>query len=351
MMSAISNYRIDLNGVVQKVKTLLQGRPRSIRIFNICLPIRNWILIDDDPSLVAPSATVLPNHEQPVIDAGHNFELQLGITAQLENLLKLDRMLELISKMENLDWLRVSKQELDDLIKPLPICSEKVMAALVGLVVLGMDWNPCVPLFLSTLDFDEFSRQTMLDDEDPILLLRTSKWFFRNPKLGELICEISPPFPEKPRRPRCPIFFLSPFPFPLPQEEIASSTSESSSLHTWACTKFTAVARTIEIHASKSICQLFNNNLEIIVESLNKRLPHALKFWERGRIIVPEDVSFIEIESNHPDVALAMGLLLDPSKWDATCTHVPRTSTKDLMLSIYNAFSMLCDGRAEPKWI
>ena len=198
MKSAISNYRFDLNGVVEKVKTLLQGQPHPIRIFNICLPIRNWILIDDDPSLVAPSAMVLPNHGQPVIEAGHDVELQLDVTAELKKLLGLDKLLELASEMGNLDWPMFSKQELDDLIKPLPICSEKVMAALVGLVVLGMDWDPCVPLFLSTVDFDEFSRQTMLDDEDPILLLRTSKWFFRNPKLGELSCEISPPFPEKP---------------------------------------------------------------------------------------------------------------------------------------------------------
>jgi len=85
------------------------------------------------------------------------------------------------------------------------------------------------------------------------------------------------------------------------------STTESPPC-TWACANFTLLGRTVEIRASKLVCQILNNPLPTVVQSLKQRLPHVFKFLgASGKIVVPEDVRLIDLNSDRTDVAFSMG--------------------------------------------
>ena len=348
----ILNHRIDLTKVADKVSNVLHGKPDLIRLFNACLPLHNWILVDGDSSTAThvTSSAALENYHpnnQPSIEV--NQDITPRVPAELTKLLNLDSLVELTAKMGRLDWLRFSKEELEALIKPVAICSERVMTAWVTLIVLGMDSDPRMPLFFSTSDFDEFSQHILSDGEDPITQLHASTWFHQNPKANKSVYMSPQPLP---RTPETSIYFESPLPFPLPHCTMGSTTSESGSPCTWACTRFTISNRTVQIHASKSVCQIFNNDLPAVVQSLNQRLPHVLKFWGQGdRIVAAEDVMLIEINSAHTDVAFSMGWLLDSSEWKLSNNLTRNVPTKDLMQYIYDIFSTLCKERAERRWI
>ena len=156
---------------------------------------------------------------------------------------KLVDLLDFSNDITNLKWPGLSKEELDDARGVNPFYSENVMATLVKIAVLERDWEQPLDescLMLSSIDFDDLAQDTIMHGDKPVEILRCSKWFYRYPKVGKLVCTSTNSLlveaqPSK-QFPRTPKYFESPLPFPHPIDE--SIIQEAPPRNIWASTRF-----------------------------------------------------------------------------------------------------------------
>jgi len=248
-----------------------------------------------------------------------------------------------------------SRQELDGLFKPVPVCTENMMVTWISLLISGVDWGGNrrgSPVFLSTFDFDSFKQHRITDGEDPLAALRATEYYYRTSALRQTISVSRSPFTTEHQLGGQPPFFESPLLFPFPPNMSLMTASPSSDLSLWVCTRFAVGHPIVEIHATSRVCLLFKKYQQRVADFLNQKLPHALKFWSQGhRTVLPEDVQLVEIDTDHSDVAFAMGWLHDNIRGQSRNgrqNHVALSmSRQDLIQSIHDVLSGLYDAGAE----
>lgn len=343
MIATFSDYRIDLPGLVGKISRVLHGKPDLIRLFNIALPISNWIFIHNAATIPSIPLDGLQSSQPAAND----------VTVDSKKLFTEDELAPFHIGLRNLDWPMHSQEELEGLFKSSPLCTERMMAAWIRLLISGVNRRRRLrvsPIFLSTYDFDSFMRHRILNGQNPSVAFRDTQWFYRNPDLGRTISFLRSPLPAKDQLRGDPFFFESPLLFPLLTNIPGVRVSTSSHLSVWICTRFAVDHRIVEIHATQRACRLLEKSPQRVVDFLNQKLPHVLKFWGQGdRIVLLEDLKLVEIDTDHSDVAFSMGWLSDNARGNRqNGRHVALSMPRqDLIQSIYDVLSRLYKGGAE----
>jgi len=350
MTATFSDHRIDLPGLVGKVSRVLHGKPDLIRLFNIALPISNWIYIHDDTSPATPTSIPLNGLQssQPWIEAAS------GVAVDSKTLFTEDELAAFSIGSRNLDWPMCSREELEDLFDSFPLCTEKMMATWIKLLISVVDWKRPLrgsPIFLSSYDFDSFMKHQIVNGQDPSAAFRGTQWYYQNPDLGRAISLLRSPHADEDLLRSEPLFFESPLLFPFLTNVPQVTAPANSNVSLWICTRFAVDHRVVEIHATQRVCRLFEKYLQRVADFLNQKLPHVLKFWGQGdRTVLLEDLKLVEIDTDHSDVAFSMGWLSDNARGKRqNGRHVALSMTRqDLIQSIYNTLSRLYKGGADP---